>query len=81
MKPDDSTPMKMDLGHEIRRLLSIYQEQEGVNASSAVRDLLTEVVHFCDEHQMDPDARFDAAIEIACQETRKIRTAPMERRS
>jgi hypothetical protein len=23
---------------------------------------------------MDPDARFDAAIEIACQETRKIRT-------
>jgi hypothetical protein len=56
---------KLDLGYEVRRLLSIYREQEGVTIASAIRSLATELVHLCDEHDLDPDERFDAAIEVA----------------
>mgnify|MGYP001244498545 FL=1 len=55
----------MDQGYEVRRLISIYMEQEGVSMSSAIRAMATESVHLCDEHDLDPDERFDAAIEMA----------------
>lgn len=68
--------VKMDLGYELRRILSLYQEQEGTTMSGAIRDAMTELVHICDENNLDADDRFDAAIEVAIQErTDKEETA------
>jgi len=64
-KASGETVEQLDLGYEVRRLLSVYVEQEGVSMSSAIRSLATELVHLCDEHDLDPDERFDAAIEVA----------------
>jgi len=60
--------VKIGLGHELRRILSIYQEQEGTKVSLAIRDAMTELVHVCDENSLDADDLFDAGIEVAIQE-------------
>jgi hypothetical protein len=66
----------MKTREKIEALLAQIQQEEGTTLAGAVRDLLTDLVHICNDAnaaanpvtEIDIDERLDAAIEIAAQE-------------
>jgi hypothetical protein len=41
-----------------------YMNKDGINNSSAVRDLLTDVMHFCENQNIDFFERVQSAIDV-----------------
>lgn len=44
-------------------------DEEGTDKRSAIRDVMTDVIHVCCAHGFDPEERFLAALEVADEET------------
>lgn len=61
----------MTLAERVYSLISDVKKEEGTDASCAIRDILSEIIHICDAHGIDPDDRFDAAIEVVREENEK----------
>lgn len=49
-----------------------YQTAEGVTEGAALRDLLTEIRHFCDRHDHDFDGILVRAVEVADEESETL---------
>ena len=59
---------KDDIRTPLERMLKNYAHSAGTNLSCAVRDLLTELMHLCDDSHVDFDGRLCAAQEVYRQE-------------
>lgn len=64
----------MLLKDELANLLLRYGTEEGCDEKSAVRDLLTEVIHLCQERGLDFDDRVMQAEEVVEEEAEFART-------
>ncbi len=54
--------------HAVSELVKTVENAEGTNLAGAVRDILTDLVHFCKDHGLDFDERVQAAKEVSEEE-------------
>jgi hypothetical protein len=59
---------KDDIRTPLEEMLKIYGHSAGTDLSCAIRDLLTELMHLCDDSRVDFDGRLCAAREVYRQE-------------
>lgn len=59
----------MDLESELVSLLDRYKDSLGTTSHGAVRDLLTEIVHYCRKHGIEFEDRVSAALDVAEEES------------
>jgi hypothetical protein len=53
---------------ELLRLISAVKQDQKTDLSCAIRDVLTDLAHICEDNNIDFDGRCDAAIEVAKEE-------------
>jgi len=57
-------------------MLSAYRVSAGADLDCAIRDLLTELMHLCDDNHLDFDDRLRRAREVHREERVEIREPP-----
>ncbi len=62
-----------DLKQPLDRLLSRYMHRAGTDVAGAVRDVLTELLHFCDRHDLDFAEREHQARQVYIEELEQAR--------
>lgn len=54
--------------NKIGETVSTYKEIDGTTEEGAVRDILTDLLHYCEKHDIDLDERLESAKEVFQQE-------------
>ncbi len=52
----------------IDKMIPEFAADAGTDIRGAVRDMLTDIIHYCRANGLDPKDRFDAAYEVAEEE-------------
>jgi len=59
----------------MKKIVESYEKEQGTDTSSAVRDLLTDLRHYCDAKGIDMYVLLDGSYQVYLEEKEEVRNA------